>query len=118
MLEKVLRMALLYDFYGALLTDKQKECVELHYFSDYSLSEIADTLSVSRQAVHDNLRRAEQVMEDYEAELQLTVRHNEEREVLAQIRDLLRSSASLHCDTNVQNALGIVETLVNEEYKK
>ena len=54
-----LRQTMLLDLYGDLLTDKQRECYDLHYNEDLSLSEIAEQLSISRQGVWDNIRRAE-----------------------------------------------------------
>lgn len=84
MLDRVVKIALLYDFYGALLTDKQQKCLELHYLSDYSLAEIATEFAVSRQAVHDILRRGEQILEDYERKLGLAERHRREQEIITQ----------------------------------
>lgn len=78
--ERVL-VSLLIDFYGALLTEKQLRCLELHHEDDMSLAEIADQLGVSRQAVHDNLQRAMQVLNGYEETLHL-VRNYERREAL------------------------------------
>ncbi len=72
MLDKVLRIAELYDFYGALLTDKQRRCLEMHYLSDDSLAEIAEEFGVSRQAVHD-------------------IRHRRERDTVAAVRACLES---------------------------
>lgn len=71
MLEKTTRMNLLYDFYGALLTGRQREFMELYYYDDLSLAEIAEQFSVSRQAVHDNIRRAETQLLEYEQKLRL-----------------------------------------------
>lgn len=59
----------LFDLYGALLTEKQQKCLELHLFEDFSLSEIAESMGISRQAVYDMLHRSEQTMQDYEAKL-------------------------------------------------
>ena len=53
-----LTRSMLLDFYGELLTDKQRECLDLHYNEDLSLSEIAEQLGISRQGVWDNIRRA------------------------------------------------------------
>ena len=60
-------MILLYDYYGDLLTDRQKECFELRYYQDLSLSEIGEELGISRQGVHDNLSRAESLLRNMEA---------------------------------------------------
>ena len=70
-LVKTLRMNYLFDFYQALLTKKQRNYLELFYLQDYSLSEIADTFDVSRQAVYDNIRRTGDLVEDYEMKLGL-----------------------------------------------
>ena len=54
-----LEMSLLYDYYGGMLTDKQRQCFDLRYNQDLSLGEIAQVMDVSRQAVCDNLTRTE-----------------------------------------------------------
>lgn len=71
-LVKTLRMNYLFDFYQSLLTNKQRNYLELFYLEDYSLSEIADTFNVSRQAVYDNIRRTGDLVEDYEKKLNYT----------------------------------------------
>ncbi len=70
-LQKLGRIAQLYDLYGPLLTPKQQEAVRLYYELDLSLGEIASECEVSRQAVHDLLRRAEVALEKYEQKLGL-----------------------------------------------
>ncbi len=61
-----MEMVLLYDYYGNLLTDRQKECLEMRYNQDLSLGEIGQILGISRQGVHDNLSRAEQLLRNME----------------------------------------------------
>ena len=61
-----LMQSMLLDFYGELLTPKQRECYDLHYNDDLSLSEIAEQLGISRQGVWDNIRRAESSLQDIE----------------------------------------------------
>ena len=63
---ETLEMTLLYDYYGELLTDRQKQCFDLRYNQDLSLSEIAQELKVSRQGVYDNLSRAEALLRNME----------------------------------------------------
>lgn len=91
MLEKVLRIVILFDFYGALLTEKQQFSLEMHYLKDFSLAEIAEELGVSRQAVHDLLRRAEQILMDYEEKLKFVERHQREQQTLQHIYNLLET---------------------------
>lgn len=57
---------LLYDYYGELLTERQRECFELRYYQDLSLGEIAQELGISRQGVFDNLSRAESLLSKME----------------------------------------------------
>ena len=61
-----LEMTLLFDYYGDLLTERQRMCFDLRYNQDLSLAEIADELQVSRQGVHDNLSRAEALLRNME----------------------------------------------------
>ena len=61
-----LEMSLLFDYYGDLLTDRQRMCFDLRHNQDLSLAEIAEELNVSRQGVHDNLSRAEALLRNME----------------------------------------------------
>ncbi|ALX47440.1 putative DNA-binding protein [Lentibacillus amyloliquefaciens] len=71
MLEKTTRVNYLFDFYQPLLTPKQQNYMDMYYREDYSLGEISDLLNVSRQAVYDNIRRTESMLESYEMKLGL-----------------------------------------------
>ena len=62
-----IEIVLLYDYYGDLLTERQKECFEMRYYQDLSLGEIASELGISRQGVHENLSRAEALLRNMEA---------------------------------------------------
>ena len=67
----MVRIAILYDYYGPLLTEKQRRVLEMHYQDDMSLAEIAEIEKTSRQAVHDILRRAEETLREFEEKLGL-----------------------------------------------
>lgn len=88
-LVKTLRMNYLFDFYQSLLTNKQRNYLELFYLEDYSLSEIADTFNVSRQAVYDNIRRTGDLVEDYEKKLELYQKFEQRRDIYDQIKQHL-----------------------------
>lgn len=62
-----IEIVLLYDYYGDLLTERQKECFEMRYYQDLSLGEIGEELGISRQGVHDNLSRTEAMLRNMEA---------------------------------------------------
>ncbi len=70
-LEKTTRMNYLFDFYQELLTPKQRSYMSLYYLDDHSLGEIAEEYEITRQAVYDNIRRTEAMLEEYEEKLQL-----------------------------------------------
>ncbi|WP_304248677.1 putative DNA-binding protein [Limosilactobacillus gastricus] len=70
-LEKNERVNALFAFYQPLLTSKQNDYLQLYYADDYSLGEIAEEFQVSRQAVYDNIRRTERILENYEQKLHL-----------------------------------------------
>jgi len=78
-LEKTTRINSLYDFYEPLLTDKQRTFLQYYHHDDYSLGEIAAEFDISRQAVYEHIKRAEQALEAYEAKLRLLARHEELR---------------------------------------
>ena len=83
---KNLEIALLFDFYGDMLTDKQRDVVELYYDNDLSLSEIAENEGITRQGVRDSIKRAEAQLLDMEDRLHLARRFRQMREGIAAIR--------------------------------
>lgn len=74
--------SMLLDFYGELLTQKQRDCFDLHYNEDLSLSEIAGELGISRQGVWDNIRRAEAALTEIESKTGLIRRFTHTRQRL------------------------------------
>ncbi|MBQ8769393.1 MAG: DNA-binding protein [Oscillospiraceae bacterium] len=93
-----LEMTLLYDYYGELLTDRQRMCFDLYHNQDYSLSEIAQELQVSRQGVYDNLSRAEALLKNMEEKTGCVHRDLKNRKVMRAIvsaaKELERQSDS------------------------
>ena len=70
-IDEIARQSLLYDYYGALLTERQREVMELYHEENLSLAEIADEMRISRQGVHDALKKAERALKEYEQKLGL-----------------------------------------------
>ena len=85
-MEKNVRMAILFDHYGAMLTEKQREYFDLYYNENLTLSEIGENDSISRQAVRDVLVRAEAALEDLEARLGLI----RQKQAMAEDIDVIR----------------------------
>jgi|SRR5699024_2733380 len=95
MLEKTTRVNMLYDFYHLLLTEKQKTYMELYYREDYSLGEISSECRVSRQAVYDNIKRTEQLLETYEEKLKLYKKFTKRKKLISELKEeAARLSAS------------------------
>lgn len=91
---KNMEIALLFDFYGDMLTDKQRDVVELYYNDDLSLAEIAENGGITRQGVRDSIKRAESQLLEMEERLGLARRFREMREGLDSIRDAAVKSRS------------------------
>lgn len=91
LLDKTTRINLLYDHYGGLLTERQRRFVELHYVEDLSLGEIAEHFSISRQAVHDHLKRAIEQLEEYESVLGLVAKEDRRRRLVRRISEEVES---------------------------
>lgn len=92
MLDKVTRIAWLFDFYGPLLTERQRNIVELYFHQDYSLAEIAALSDVSRQAVHDILKRAEASLQEFEASLGFLAKYLKQQQLAKEIELLLKEA--------------------------
>ncbi len=88
LMEELLRETLLFDFYGELLTEKQKTIFELFHLQDLSLSEIGEEQGISRQAVRDQLKRTEAILQGYEEKLHLVERFLEQKHMVKRIKEL------------------------------
>lgn len=85
-------MALLYDFYGPLLTPRQQQLIQAYYLEDLSLAEIAGEDGVSRQAVHDLIRRSEAALHHYEERLGFVREYLERQDRLSRLEAALRGA--------------------------
>ena len=88
-MDEIFKQSLLYDFYGELLTEHQKEIYEQFIVDDLSLSEIAKDAGISRQGVHDLIKRCNKILEEYEEKLHLVERFLSVKEKVHQIDGLL-----------------------------
>ncbi|MFD1735788.1 putative DNA-binding protein [Bacillus salitolerans] len=95
MLEKTTRMNFLFDFYQSLLTPKQRSYMELYYLEDYSLGEIAEEYEISRQAVYDNIKRTEAMLEEYEYKLLLFEKFQTRKQLINQCKELVKENEPL-----------------------
>ncbi|AZS16141.1 putative DNA-binding protein [Paenibacillus lutimineralis] len=111
-LEKTNRINLLFDFYETLLTEKQQTFLKYYFLDDFSLGEIASESGISRQAVYEHIKRAEEVLEAYEEKLGLLRKDEERARMVAELKRLMEQSkmSPLHKET-VMDLLQQVERL-------
>lgn len=96
-------IAMLLDFYGELLTEKQREAMELYYNEDLSLAEIAEPLAISRQGVRDSIKRGEKQLTDLENTLGLAKRFKEIKQEVVDIREMF-TELKTYIDTYIHSA--------------
>ena len=103
-------MLLLFDYYGDMLTERQRMCLDLRYNQDLSLAEIAEELGVSRQGVHDNITRAEAHLVNMEAKTGCVRRNLQSRQAMQAILSIA-AELKQHADPKVRDAAAkITET--------
>jgi predicted DNA-binding protein YlxM (UPF0122 family) len=112
-MEKIVAQGLLYDFYGELLTEHQRKIYEDFVYHDLSLSELAEEYHISRQGVHDLIKRCDQRLEEYEEKLQLVARFLRVRDKV----ELLQKVAGRSPDEDVSltNTVNKICTEILEE---
>ena len=105
----VFELGFLFDCYGAVLTEKQQICFDLHYNQDLSLSEIASELGISRQGVHDTLARTESALCTMEAQLGCAAQAQRLREASALLTAIADEIADREIADRIRNAVLLIE---------
>jgi hypothetical protein len=106
------RMTMLYDFYGDLLTERQKEFFDLYYNEDLSLAEIAENYGITRQGVRDIIVRAEGSLQEIEAKTGLINRYHIMQESMEALQQTVRDLKQLNDNILQNNELeGLCERL-------
>lgn len=114
MMEKIKYTTLLFDFYGPLLTEKQQRVINLYYENDFSFTEIAEQLNISRQAVYDLLKRAVALLEEYEERLHLVKKFSRTQQELQSVYSLLNQEKELDCQ-DIAQAVKIIRTVLESD---
>jgi len=110
-MDKIMQQGMLYDFYGELLTEHQKQIYEDAVYNDMSLSEIAAEHGISRQGVHDLLKRCNKLLEDYESKLHLVEKFEKTK---ASVRELSREIEKLEEDCAGNEHISNMKERVND----
>ena len=93
MFDEVTTVNLLYDFYGQLLSERQRQVMNLYYEENLSLSEIAEEFGISRQAVHDALKNGEKALKGYEEKLGIVYKFEETQKAVLKIDSIINKMA-------------------------
>lgn len=93
-MNRLYKQTMLFDFYGELLTEHQRRIYEDAVYNDLSLSEIAEEQGISRQGVHDLIRRCDRILQDYEERLHLVEKFTRTRNMAEEIRRLAGREAA------------------------
>ncbi|SEP55018.1 YlxM family DNA-binding protein [Butyrivibrio sp. TB] len=111
---KIIEQGMLYDFYGDLLTAHQKEIYEDLVYNDMSLNEIAQEYGISKQGVHDLIKRCTQTMQGYEDKLHMIARFNSIRADAQKMKNIIDNAAEDFPDRNEIRRLSdhIIEELI------
>lgn len=106
-MEKLVQVARLFDTYGSLLNEKQKDVINCYYNEDLSLNEIAENNNKSKQAISDMIQRSVDKLFEFENELSLIKKKNQLREDLSLLRELIESS-------NQSEAIDMIDEMINK----
>lgn len=110
-MEKIFEQALLYDFYGELLTEHQRSIYEDAVYNDMSLGEIAEQNGISRQGVHDLIKRCDKSLQEYETKLHLVERFAKAKGKIQEIENLTEQSCNEDCMRRIRE---LAEQLLEE----
>ena len=110
-MDPILEQTLLYDFYGELLTDHQKRIYEDVVLNDYSFSEVAEEKGISRQGVHDLIKRCNKILQEYESKLHLVEKFVTIKEQIEEMEKSLRETEEPDKEALVRQLNGILENL-------
>ena len=111
-MEKIVEQGILYDFYGELLTEHQRRIYEKAVYEDLSLSEIAEDCKISRQGVHDLLKRCDRLLAGYEEKLHLVEKFTQIKERIQKIEKL---SSEPDVDEQKLRQIGLLAEEILEE---
>ena len=112
-LDITVKRAMLYDFYGELLTAHQKEIYESLVLDDVAPVEIANLNGISRQSVHELIKRCDKILLEYEEKLHLVEKFDKTRELVNSINNLTKQFKITHDDECIDNILVISEEILD-----
>ncbi|MDD3173434.1 MAG: DNA-binding protein [Herbinix sp.] len=113
-MEEIVQLSILYDFYGELLSNHKKQIFEDYILNDLSLSEIASEQGISRQGVHDIVKRCTLELKEYEAKLSLVCKFQSIKDKLNRIKNIVTDTTNTHDFTSICNITILADDILKE----
>lgn len=116
-MDKNFEISMLLDFYGSLLTERQYQCIDLHFNSDCSLAEIGEELNISRQGVHDNIKKGKNLLLEFEDKLGLLnrfiVQKKQLKNVLGQVENIESSGLPIDIVNKLESLKQNIQSMID-----
>ena len=112
--EEIVELSLLYDFYGEMLDEHKKKIFEDYVLNDLSLAEIADEEGISRQGVHDIVKRCTKKLKEYESALHLVEKFQNMKNKLTEVTELLNKDTVAETDKDILRAKQLLNEVIAE----
>lgn len=113
-IEERVELSLLYDFYGALLKENQRRMFEGSILDDYNLAEIAEDENITRQGVHDAIKRACKQLREYEQKLGLVEKFEKQKELVKKLHIILKGM-NIGDEGELEEVYSIIDEILDEE---
>ena len=113
-IEERVELSLLYDFYGALLKENQRRMFEASILDDYNLAEIAEYENITRQGVHDAIKRACKQLREYEQKLGLVEKFEKQKELVKKLHIILKGM-NIGDEGELEEVYSIIDEILDEE---
>ncbi len=113
-MEEIVQLSLLFDFYGEMLNEHKKRIFEDYILNDYSLAEIANEEGISRQGVHDIVKRCTKQLKEYESTLHLVEKFQKMKSTLTKASELLNIEVTIESNQNIRKAQQLLEQVLQE----
>ena len=113
-IEERVELSLLYDFYGALLKENQRRMFEASILDDYNLAEIAEDENITRQGVHDAIKRACKQLREYEKKLGLVEKFEKQKELVKKLHIILKGM-NIGDEGELEEVYSIIDEILDEE---
>ena len=113
-IEERVELSLLYDFYGALLKENQRRMIEGSILDDYNLAEIAEDENITRQGVHDAIKRACKQLREYEQKLGLVEKFEKQKELVKKLHIILKGM-NIGDEGELEEVYSIIDEILDEE---